>query len=321
MKKIDVFTFGETMVLFQPEQMLPLEYIHQFPKKIGGAESNVAIGLTRLGHSASWYSKLGNDPFGRFILNSIRGEGVDTSSCQFTDQAPTGLIFKEQLSSSDMNVYYYRKGSSASLMEPEDLDEKIIAQAKIIHISGITPALSESCRRTVMRSIEIAKQNGTIVIFDPNMRMKLWSEERAKKIFNEIAEHADIILPGLDEGQLMTGKKEVEAVAEALLGKSNKTIIIKLGSQGAYLHSNAEKLYVDGFPVEKIVDPVGAGDGFAAGIISGILRQEPMKQVVRRANAIGAMVVGVSGDIEGLPYFEAVEKFMKPAGIDRDVKR
>lgn len=321
MKNLDVFTFGETMVLFQPEQMLPLEYIHQFPKRIGGAESNVAIGLTRLGHSASWYSKLGNDPFGRFILKSIRGEGVDTSSCRFTDEAPTGLIFKEQLSPEDMNVYYYRKGSSASLMEPEDLDEETIAQARILHISGITPALSESCRLTVMKAIEIAKQNGTMVVFDPNMRLKLWSAERAKEVFSEIAANADVILPGLDEGQLMTGETDVEAVAEALMGDGEKTIVIKLGSKGAYLHSKDEKVYVDGFPVERIVDPVGAGDGFAAGIISGILRQEPMQQVVRRANAVGAMVVGVSGDIEGLPTFEAVEQFMKPAGTARDVKR
>ena len=321
MKNLDVFTFGETMVLFQPEQMLPLEYIHQFPKRIGGAESNVAIGLTRLGHSTSWYSKLGNDPFGRFILKSIRGEGVDTSSCRFTDEAPTGLIFKEQLSPEDMNVYYYRKGSSASLMEPEDLDEETIAQARILHISGITPALSESCRLTVMKAIEIAKQNGTMIVFDPNMRLKLWSAERAKEVFSEIAANADVILPGLDEGQLMTGETDVEAVAEALMGDGEKTIVIKLGSKGAYLHSKDEKVYVDGFPVERIVDPVGAGDGFAAGIISGILRQEPMQQVVRRANAVGAMVVGVSGDIEGLPTFEAVEQFMKPAGTARDVKR
>lgn len=318
---VEVFTFGETMLLFQPEQMLPLEYVHQFPKKIGGAESNVAIGLARLGHSVGWFSKLGNDPFGRFILKSVRGEGVDTSSCIFTDEAPTGLIFKEQLSPEDMNVYYYRKGSAASLMEPDDLDAEAIAGAKILHISGITPALSESAYETVKKAIEVAKANGTRIVFDPNLRLKLWSVERAREVFNEIAESADVILPGLDEGQLMTGETDVESVAEALMKDDSKTVIIKLGSKGAYLHSKDEKTYVEGFPVERIVDPVGAGDGFAAGIISGILREEPMQQVVRRANAVGAMVVGVSGDIEGLPTFEAVEQFMKPAGSTRDVKR
>jgi len=321
MKNLDVFTFGETMVLFQPEQMLPLEYVHQFPKRIGGAESNVAIGLARLGHSVEWFSKLGDDPFGRFIRNYVRGEGVDTSSCLFTDQAPTGLIFKEQLSAEDMNVYYYRKGSAASLMEPNDLNEDSIANAKILHISGITPALSETSYQTVMKAIEIAKQNNTMVIFDPNLRLKLWSAERAKQVFNEIAEQADVILPGLDEGQLMTGETEVENVAEALMGSGEKTIVIKLGSKGAYVHTRGEKAYVEGFPVNQVVDPVGAGDGFAAGIISGLLREEPLQQVVRRANAIGAMVVGMSGDVEGLPTFAAVEQFMKPDSQGRDVKR
>jgi 2-dehydro-3-deoxygluconokinase len=321
MKKLDVFTFGETMVLFQPEQMMPLEYIHQYSKRIGGAESNVAIGLSRLGHSVGWFSKLGDDPFGHFILKSIRGEGVDTTSCVFTEEAPTGLFFKEQLSAEDINIYYYRKGSAASLMKAEELDAEAIANAKILHVSGITPALSETCYQTVLKAIDIAKQHNTMIVFDPNLRLKLWSSESAKRVLNEIAESADVILPGLDEGQLMTGETEVKSVAEALMKSSDKTIILKLGSQGAYLHSKEEEIFVEGFPVEQVVDPVGAGDGFAAGIISGILRQEPMHQVIKRANAIGAMVVSMKGDIEGLPTDKAVERFMRQTGQLQDVKR
>ncbi|WP_174729128.1 sugar kinase [Mesobacillus harenae] len=321
MNKIDVFTFGETMVLFQADQMLPLEYVHQFPKQIGGAESNMAIGLTRLGHSVGWASKLGNDPFGRYVLKYIRGEGVDTSSCLFTEKAQTGIFFKERLSPEDVNVYYYRKNSAASLMEPADLNEQYIAQAKILHITGITPALSESCYQTVLAAIEIAKRNEMTIVFDPNLRLKLWSAQQAKKVFNEIASQADVILPGLDEGQFMTGENEVEDVAEALLGNKDKTIIIKLGSEGAYYQTNKEKGYVAGFPVSRIIDPVGAGDGFAAGIISGILRNDPIELVVKRANAIGAMVVGVSGDVEGLPTMIDVERFMNPDFSSRDVKR
>ncbi len=321
MNNIDVFTFGETMVLFQAEQMLPLEYVHTFPKLIGGAESNVAIGLARLGHSVGWFSKLGDDPFGRYIHKFIRGEGVDTSSCLFTEKAQTGLLFKERLSPEDVNVYYYRKNSAASLMEPADLNEDYISQAKILHITGITPALSETCYQTVMAAIQIAKKNNITIVFDPNLRLKLWSAERAKEVFNEIASYADVILPGLDEGQFMTGKTEVEDVAEALMGDQDKTIIIKLGSKGAYLHTKHEKVYVEGFPVDRIVDPVGAGDGFAAGILSGLLRKDPLPLVVKRANAIGAIVVGVSGDVEGLPTLPAVERFMEPASGSRDVKR
>lgn len=321
MSHSEVFTFGETMVLFQPEMMMPLEYIHQFPMRIGGAESNVAIGLTRLGHTVSWFSKLGDDPFGQFILKSIRGEGVNTASCIFTDEAPTGIFFKEQLSPENMNVYYYRKNSAASLMKPEDLDGQAIAKAKILHITGITPALSETSYQTIKKAIEIAKDNHTLVVFDPNLRLKLWTKEAAKKVLNEIADSADVILPGLDEGQLMTGESGVEAVAAALLQNKNKIIILKLGSQGAYLHTKDEKTYIAGFPVNQIVDPVGAGDGFAAGIISGLLRSKPLPETVRQANAIGSMVVRVKGDIEGLPTLRDLENFMANAENKQDVNR
>lgn len=321
MNKIDVFTLGETMVVFQPEQMQSLEYVQQFPKRIGGAETNVAIGLSRLGHKVGWFSKLGEDSFGQYVYKSVRGEGVDTSSCVFTDQAATGVLFKEQLSSEDMNVYYYRKGSAASLMEPADLDEEYIAQAKILHITGITPALSDSSYRTVMEAIRIAKKHKMTIVFDPNLRLKLWNVEKAKHILNEIAMHADIILPGLDEGQFITGKEKLEEVAESLAGGKEKIIIIKVGSKGAYLHTREEQVIVDGFPVAQIIDPVGAGDGFAAGIISGILKQDSLKQTVKRANAIGAMVMKVKGDFEGLPNSAAVENFIDPVDESKDIKR
>ncbi|RPF54303.1 sugar kinase [Aquisalibacillus elongatus] len=321
MSQIDVFTLGETMVLFQPDQHAPLDYVHTFPKKIGGAESNVAIGLSRLGHTVSWFSQLGEDPFGRYILKTIRGEGVNVSTCQFTNEAPTGLLFKEQLSAEDVNVYYYRHQSAASFMKPEQLQEDSIANAKVLHITGITPALSESAYATVMKAIEIAKKNNVSVSFDPNLRLKLWSEERAKEVLSEIVKMADIILPGMDEGEFLTGQTQPEAISEALDPHKEKTIIIKLGDEGAYYSSENEEGYVPGYSVKQVVDPVGAGDGFAAGIISGILRKEPIDQVVRRANAIGAMVVSMTGDIEGLPSDEAVKRFMSPDQENRDVKR
>jgi len=321
MNEIDVFTLGETMVVFQSDQLQSLEYVQQFPKRIGGAETNVAIGLSRLGHKVGWFSKLGEDSFGQYVYKSVRGEGVDTSSCIFSDEAETGVLFKEQLSPEDMNVYYYRKGSAASLMKPEELNEKYIAQAKILHITGITPALSESCYRTVLKVINIAKENNMTIIFDPNLRLKLWTSEKAKKVLNEIASLADVILPGLDEGQFMTGKMTLEDVAESLMGGKDKVIIIKIGSKGAYLHTRKEKVIIEGFPIPQIIDPVGAGDGFAAGIIDGILNKEPLKQTVKRANAIGAMVMKVKGDFEGLPNSRAIEQFINQVDRVRDIKR
>ncbi|MDC3412193.1 sugar kinase [Aquibacillus sp. 3ASR75-11] len=321
MKKVDVVTFGETMVLFQSNQKVPLEYVHQFDKLIGGAESNVSIGLQRLGHSVGWFSKLGNDPFGRFILQFVRGEGVDTSACLFTDDASTGIFFKEKRSFDNTNVYYYRKNSAASLLKPSDLNEEYIANAKVLHLTGITPALSESCSETVFKAIEIAKRNDVLIVFDPNLRLKLWEEHQARSVFNQLAEKADVILPGLDEGEFMTGETTPEAIATTLIGNAKKTVIIKLGSKGSYYQTMDGDGYVPGFQVDNVVDPVGAGDGFAAGIISGILENEPLRKIVRRANAIGAMVVGVDGDVEGLPRQEEIEQFMNRDHGHRDVNR
>lgn len=321
MSSPDVVTFGETMVLFSPDQMLPLEYVHQFQKQIGGAESNVAIGLRRLGHSVGWFSKLGEDPFGRFVLKFIRGEGVDTSRCVFTNQAPQSLFFKEKLSPTNIQVFYYRKNAAASLLNPEDLDEEYIAGAKILHLSGITPALSESCKAAVFKAIEIAKNNGVRIVFDPNLRLKLWSKEEAKAVLLEMAMHADYILPGLDEGELLTGKTSPEDIADALRNGQDKTVIIKLGERGAYYQDANGSGYVEGFPVSDIVDPIGAGDGFAAGVISGILRGDPIDAAVKRGNAVGAIVVGVNGDVEGLPSEAAVEQMLFGSADFRDVKR
>lgn len=321
MKNLDVVTFGETMVLFQANEYLPIEYIHQFQKQIGGAESNVAIGLSRLGHSVGWFSKLGKDPFGRYIQKFVRGEGVDTSSCLFTEEAPTGVFFKEKRSPEDINVFYYRKNSAASLLSPEDLNEEYISSAKILHITGITPALSQVSKDSVFAAIHIARKHGLTIVFDPNLRLKLWSKEEARKTFREIAKLSDVILPGLDEGEFMTGKTSPEEIATDLMGSEDKTVIIKLGSKGAYYQTNLENGYVAGFPVKQVVDPVGAGDGFAAGIISGLLRNDSLVDTVKRANAIGAIVVGVHGDVEGLPSDEEVTRFISSDTNKRDVNR
>lgn len=321
MKEREVVTFGETMVLFQPDDMLPLEYVHHFRKQIGGAESNVAIGLQRLGHSVGWFSKLGDDPFGRYVVKCIRGEGVDVSSCKYTDLAPTGVFFKEKRSPENIHVYYYRKGSAASHLSPEDINEDYITNAKILHVTGITPALSESCKEAVFKAIELAKRNKVKVVFDPNLRLKLWGKEEARKTFWQLVELADVILPGLDEGSFITGKESPEEICSALIGNSEKMVIIKLGREGAYYQTESEKGHVEGFPVQAVVDPVGAGDGFAAGIISGLLKNLPLAENVKRANAIGAIIVGVNGDVEGLPTNEEIVAFMNVDKTSKDVNR
>ncbi|MDQ0338270.1 2-dehydro-3-deoxygluconokinase [Caldalkalibacillus uzonensis] len=318
---LDVATFGETMVLFSSDRLVPLEYTHQFYKQIGGAESNVAIGLARLGHQVGWFSKLGNDPFGRYIEKFIRGEGVDTSRCIYTDQAPTAVFFKEKLTPKNINVYYYRKGSAASLLRADELDETYIGSAKMLHLSGITPALSQSAKEAVYKAIEVAKAKGVKIVFDPNIRLKLWSIEEAKPVLLDLIRQADIVLPGVEEGQLITGETQPEKIVDALRAHEQQTFVVKLGAKGAYYTNSQEKGYVPGFTVEEVVDPVGAGDGFAAGVMSGLLRGWTIQEAVRLGNAIGAIVVGVSGDVEGLPYWAEVQQKLEDNGTRQDVVR
>ncbi|KAB8137692.1 sugar kinase [Gracilibacillus oryzae] len=314
---MDVVTLGESMILFTPESNGLMRYAPVFSRKIGGAESNVAIGLARLGYRTGWISKVGDDEFGRAMISFIRGEGVDVSQVKSAPSAPTGIYFKELRKSSDVRVQYYRKGSAASTMAKSDVSEEYIAQASYLHITGITPALSESCYETMLEAIRIAKRNNVKVIFDPNLREKLWvSKEKAQQVLLEIASQSDIILPGMSEAAYLFGEKEPADYAESFFKLGAEFVILKAGKEGTYYYSEAQSGFAASFPVEQVVDPVGAGDGFAAGFISGLLDGMTLEESVQRGNAIGAMVTMVNGDVEGLPEKAEIDRFIKPAKDD-----
>ncbi len=316
---MDVVTFGETMVLFTPESTGMMRYAHTYTRKFGGSETNFAIGLARLGHSVGWISRVGDDELGKAMLSFVRGEGVDTSCVRLDPDAPTGIYFKEIRKANEVNVYYYRKGSAASRMTPADLDEAYLAQARYLFVSGITPALSETCREMVFAAIRMAKANGLKVVFDPNLRKKLWTEEQARETLLAIAAQSDIILPGAAEGEFLFGDNDLEQLGQRFLDLGAKIVVLKLGEKGAHYFTPEENLYVPGFPVEQVVDPVGAGDGFAAGFISGLLDGLSLAESVKRANAVGAIVTMVNGDVEGLPDRSDLQRFMEQP--DEEVMR
>ncbi|KHF39577.1 sugar kinase [Halalkalibacter okhensis] len=309
---MDVVTVGETMVLFTPISKGQLRNAHTFSKTYAGAESNVAIGLSRLDHQVGWISRVGHDEFGKSVLSFIRGEGVDTSQVQLDSEAATGVFFKEVRNPKDVRVTYYRNGSAASRMSANDLDEEYLKKAKYLHLSGITPALSASCYEMVKEAIRIAKKHSVTIIFDPNVRRSLWSEEQARRTLLEIAENVDIILPGIDEGAFLLGEKEPEKIAKRFLELGPSLVVLKVGAKGAYYFTETESKLVPGYLVEHVVDPVGAGDGFLAGFTSGLLDGLQIEEAVQRGNAVGAMVTMVEGDVEGLPDKQEIEAFIKP---------
>lgn len=297
------------MVVLNPESNGPLRYVNNFSKSIGGAESNVAIALARLGHDAGWFSKLGNDEFGRYIYNTIRGEGVDVSRVKFDNESNTGILFKERFNSEDPNVYYYRKESAASRLSIEDIDVDYLKETKIIHVTGITPALSNSARESVFKVLKIAKEKGIIISFDPNIRLKLWTLSEARPVLLEIAKLSDIILPGISEGEMLLGNNNEKEISAKFLDMGCKVVVVKLGSNGCFVADENCNNYVKGFIV-KPEDTVGAGDGFAAGFLCGMLRKLSIEECGLYGNAVGAMATLVKGDIEGYPYFKQLMQFM-----------
>lgn len=309
MNSLDVVTFGETMVAFNPLQILTIENNHTFIKQLAGSESNLAIGLSRMGHKVGWFSKLGNDSFGTYIRNTIRGYGVDTQLVEFSESHQTGILFKEKVTASKTNVIYYRKNSAASKMTDKLLDSSYFKNTKFLFITGITVSLSESCRKLVFTAIREAKKHGIKIVFDPNIRLKLWRDvEEATQILNDIVKQSDYILAGKSEGEFLSGKNTVEEMAEFLKSMNgNLKVIIKLGEDGCYYSDDFSTGYIEGVKVNKVVDPVGAGDGFATGFISGLLRGKSMEDSLKIANFIGAHMVQVEGDIEGFPSISQLE--------------
>lgn len=306
----EVVTLGETMVCLNPLTRGPLRYVPLFQKSVAGAESNFAIGVARLGHSAGWISRIGDDEFGKYVVSFVRGEGVDTSRVKVDPNAPTGIYLKELWDQEDPRVYYYRAYSAASKLSPEDLDKEYIASARYLHLTGITPALSETCQATVKVAQSLARKYGVTVSLDPNLRLKLWPIEKARSVVTELMAETDIFLPGLDEGRKLFDAWEPEKIAEIALSLGPKLVVVKLGKDGAYVATSEVRAFVPGFRVERVVDSIGAGDAFAAGFVVGLLKGYPIIKAVQLGNAAGARTVTVTGDIEGLPTWTEIQAFI-----------
>ena len=304
---MDVITIGETMVLFTPESSGPLRYANHFQKTIGGAESNVCIALSRLGHQTGWISSLGDDEFGLYIRNYIRGEGVDTSAVTFDKKHPTAVFFKEMNPGQDPAIYYYRGNSAASKMSAKNLNKEYISQAKFVHLTGITPALSMTCREMIDQMIELAHQNNQTITFDPNIRLKLWEKEEAREVLLDIAHRCHIVMPGIEEGKLLTGESNPEKIAISLLTGETKVVVVKLGEQGAYYATKEVSAYITGEKVSQVIDTVGAGEGFAAGFLSGLIRGWDYEKSIQLGNKIGAHAITTTGDVEGYPYWSEID--------------
>jgi 2-dehydro-3-deoxygluconokinase/dehydrogluconokinase len=303
----EILTFGEAMTMFVASSPGRLSDIEHFQRRIAGADTNVAIGLARLGFHVGWLSRVGNDSFGDFIRYTLENEGLDCRHLHTDAEHPTGLVFKERaLGGTDPKVEYFRRGSAASHLTIKDASNIDFTALRHVHATGIPPALSASARELAFHTLIQARTGGASISFDPNLRPSLWaSEADMRDTLNALAALSDWVLPGLSEGQRLTGQKTPYDVAGYYLEQGASAVIIKLGPEGSYYRGNLdgreESFTVPGCHVAKVVDTVGAGDGFAVGVISTLLDGGTARQAAQRGNLIGAQAIQVVGDMEGLP--------------------
>jgi 2-dehydro-3-deoxygluconokinase len=307
-----IMLVGEPMALFIAQQEEALENVSSFSSAVAGAEFNVAVGLSRLGHEVGYLTKLGKDPFGKRIARVMEQNGIDSSLIQYHDERATGFMMKSKTSHGDPDIFYFRKNSAASTVTREDIDRVDFSGYGFLHITGIFPALSETTLDAAEYLVEKAKAKGMTVSFDPNLRPQLWkSKELMISTLNRFAEKADYFLPGEKEGEILMGSRDPEKIAEHYLKLGVKTVIVKIGPRGAYCATAERSFRSPTFKEDRIVDTVGAGDGFAVGIISSVAEGLSLEDAVRRANAIGTIQIMNVGDNEGLPTVPELEEFMK----------
>lgn len=303
---LDVVTIGDAMIALNPTMKGPMRFVHNFEKKVGGAELNFAIGCARLGLKAGWISRLGNDEFGKYILHFVRGEGIDTSHVKMVDNYPTSVYFKEILEDGTGRNFYYRNQSPILTLNLQSIDEEYIKSAKVLHISGVFSAIHEDNPKIIHHAIQIAKENNVLVSLDPNIRLKLWDKERAKEVLLSFLPKVDIFLTGVEEAEILFGTSDAIKIIEICKSFGITSIAVKKGEDGSIAYHNGAIVEADAIKASKVVDTVGAGDGFDAGFIYGVLQKWPLDRIVKISNTIGSMVVSVSGDNEGLPELEDV---------------
>ncbi len=317
-------TIGEAMVTYSSTAPGPLSVGSSMRLSLAGAELTVAIAARRLGHPSVWVSRVGNDENGRFLAGTIKREGVDVSAVTVDEDRPTGVLMKTKRSADLTRVSYLRRGSAASALSPDDLDNVDFSSAAVLHITGITPALSESAADTVRAAIKSARECGVAVSFDVNYRSALWTVQDAGPVLREFALSADLVFAGPEELQLVTDLSDPIKGAASLLAGGVREVIVKDAERGASLvtvgsDGGPSILHRDSHTV-SVVDPVGAGDSFVAGYLTALIEGAAPDARLRRAVALGALSVSTLGDWEGLPMADELDALEQSFGTDNVVR-
>lgn len=306
MKTIDILSFGEPLYEFSelPQDETPTRYLSGF----GGDTSNFAVSAARQGASVAMLTQLGQDVFGDKFIALWQQEKVNTDFVRRHNTAPTGIYFITH-DEEGHHFTFYRKGSAASLFQPDDLSQEAIKRARLLHTSAITLAISDSASDSVFAALELARKHETLVSFDTNLRLKLWPLARARAVIHEVARLVDICLPSLDEARLLTGLQDADAIADFYLRLGVKHLVLKMGSEGAMYANSHQRLRVAGHRVAT-VDATGAGDCFSGAFLTQFLSGSAPAEALRYANAAAALTTTGYGAVAPVPSRVDVDTFL-----------
>lgn len=310
----DVLTLGEALVAFRsPGRLAFADRISASP---AGAEMNVAIGLARLGHRAGWIGVLGEDPPGDLVARTLRAESVDVSGVRRDADAATAVMLVDLPPALAPVVTYHRRDSAGSRLAVPDVPQEAVASSRILHLSGITPALSASALEAASLAVDVARANGVTVSLDVNYRAKLWSRDAARATLTGFAQRADVVIASDDELDLVADGSSEREMIDALLRGGATEVVVKRGRDGADGHTADGSVTCPPFEVVE-VNSIGAGDAFTAGYLSGLLDGAPMPERLRRGGACGAFAVTGDGDWEQAPTRADLARFMGSADTAR----
>lgn len=300
---VDVVALGESMVTFLPTRPGRLADVPSFDRGIGGAESNVVCALAAAGHTTRWVSRVGADGFGDHLVETIARYGVDTSAVGRDPHRPTGIYFRtaDDRDTDAHEVVYYRAGSAASAMSPASVDESALTSGRVLHLSGITPALSADCLDLVRHLCARRPGRAPLVSFDVNHRPGLWKDAAAgPDVLLDLARGADLVFVGEDEAAAAWGVTGGPDAVRAALPEP-ATLVVKQGSRGATVYRHGEDAVCQAALTVDVVAPVGAGDAFAAGFLSATLRGLPAAHRLRHGHLMAAAALTVPGDLATPP--------------------
>lgn len=318
----DIVCLGEALIDFVSlESGVSLIETPGFEKAAGGAPANVAVGLARLGVSAGFIGKVGDDPFGRFLAQTIAAPGVDVSQLRFESEARTGLAFVSLTAAGERDFVFYRNPSADMLLRPDEIDEGYLAGARLFHYGSIT-LIVEPSRSATLKAIEAARRGGLIVSYDPNLRLSLWdTAEHARSEITAALDYAHIVKVSEEEVEFLFGHRDLDRGAEALLERPDvRLVVITRGEGGCYYRTRAESGAAAGLR-PAVVDTTGAGDAFVAAMLRGVLATvrdggwealsgDRLRRIMIEANAAGALTTTKKGAIPALPTAAELDQFL-----------